>query len=250
MKKRILTLILALAMSLTLLSVTGLAAGWNQDDAGWWYQNDDGSYPADTWQKIGGAWYHFASSGYMQTGWQQIDGSWYWFDGSGVMAANEWRGGYWINPNGTWTYQPRGTWHSDNSGWWFGDSSGWYARNAWQKIDGEWYYFDASGYMVTGWLQSGNTWYFFKSSGAMAANETVGNYTFGSNGAWTDTVIEEYTVSISGDVTYILNTSTMKFHKPDCNDVKRISAENRFDSTESRESIIAQGYDPCKHCKP
>ena len=34
------------------LSITALAGEWKQDDIGWWYQNDDGSYTTDTWQNI------------------------------------------------------------------------------------------------------------------------------------------------------------------------------------------------------
>lgn len=49
------------------------------------------------------------------------------------------------------------------------------------------------------------------------------------------------------EITYILNTNTKKFHKPSCNS---LPATNRQDSTESRESIVAQGYTPCKRCNP
>lgn len=64
---------------------------------------------------------------------------------------------------------------------------------------------------------------------------------------------EEKTVSSSkaesgsGGVTYILNVETMKFHKPSCDS---LPTANRKDSSESRDSIIAQGYVPCKKCNP
>lgn len=48
-------------------------------------------------------------------------------------------------------------------------------------------------------------------------------------------------------ITYVLNTKTMKFHKPSCSG---LPTTNRKDSSESRESIIAQGYEPCKRCNP
>lgn len=48
-------------------------------------------------------------------------------------------------------------------------------------------------------------------------------------------------------ITYILNTKTGKFHKPSCSS---LPTTNRKDSSESRESIIAQGYEPCKRCNP
>ncbi len=47
--------------------------------------------------------------------------------------------------------------------------------------------------------------------------------------------------------TYVLNTKTKKFHKTSCNS---LPTANRKDSTESRESIVAQGYQPCKRCNP
>lgn len=50
------------------------------------------------------------------------------------------------------------------------------------------------------------------------------------------------------EVTYILNTKSNKFHKPSCNALPE--DENREDSSESRSSIIEQGYKPCKRCNP
>ena len=50
--------------------------------------------------------------------------------------------------------------------------------------------------------------------------------------------------------TYILNTNTKKFHRPDCGSVKSMKEENKAYSSESRESLISQGYDPCKKCNP
>ncbi len=50
-------------------------------------------------------------------------------------------------------------------------------------------------------------------------------------------------------VTYVLNTSTKKFHRPDCSSAKKIKPEN-YGTCDSRESAIAQGYSPCKICKP
>lgn len=47
--------------------------------------------------------------------------------------------------------------------------------------------------------------------------------------------------------TYVLNTKTKKFHKTSCSS---LPTANRKDSTESRESIVAQGYQPCKRCNP
>lgn len=49
---------------------------------------------------------------------------------------------------------------------------------------------------------------------------------------------------------YVINTSTGKFHETGCSDVKRIKDKNRWDYTGTREDVIAMGYSPCGHCKP
>jgi len=49
---------------------------------------------------------------------------------------------------------------------------------------------------------------------------------------------------------YVLNTNTKKFHKSTCTYVDNIKSKNRKNSYASRESIINQGYSPCKVCKP
>ena len=50
--------------------------------------------------------------------------------------------------------------------------------------------------------------------------------------------------------TYVLNTSTMKFHKSTCKDVDKIKEENYSTFDGSRDEIIGMGYEPCKHCNP
>lgn len=49
---------------------------------------------------------------------------------------------------------------------------------------------------------------------------------------------------------YILNTNTKKFHRPSCSSVKQMKESNKKSSSESRDAIIAAGYDPCKKCNP
>lgn len=59
----------------------------------------------------------------------------------------------------------------------------------------------------------------------------------------------EWSVTSSGSG-YILNISTKKFHYPDCKSVDKMSEKNKKATDEDRESIIAQGYDPCGNCNP
>ena len=53
-----------------------------------------------------------------------------------------------------------------------------------------------------------------------------------------------------GQSHYILNTSSRKFHLPDCSGAASISADNRQDYTGTRQDLIDQGYSPCGICKP
>lgn len=50
--------------------------------------------------------------------------------------------------------------------------------------------------------------------------------------------------------TYILNTNSRKFHRPDCSSAFQISDANREKYTGTREELIEQGYTPCGYCKP
>lgn len=49
---------------------------------------------------------------------------------------------------------------------------------------------------------------------------------------------------------YILNKHTKKFHRPDCSGAEEIRPENREETGLSRDELSAQGYAPCKRCKP
>lgn len=54
----------------------------------------------------------------------------------------------------------------------------------------------------------------------------------------------------SAEKTYVLNTNTHKFHDPDCSSVSQMKEKNKRIVTESRNQIIADGYDPCGRCHP
>lgn len=50
--------------------------------------------------------------------------------------------------------------------------------------------------------------------------------------------------------TYVLNTSSYKFHYPDCSAVKRMAEHNKSTVKETRTTVIKRGYDPCGICNP
>lgn len=49
---------------------------------------------------------------------------------------------------------------------------------------------------------------------------------------------------------YVLNTSSHKFHYSSCRSVPKISPKNYSTSNSSRDSLISQGYSPCGICNP
>ena len=63
-----------LSMS-AIMCITAMAGEWKQDQTGWWYQNDDGSYQTNQWfQDFDGTWYYLNESGYMLTNGTAPDG--------------------------------------------------------------------------------------------------------------------------------------------------------------------------------
>ena len=47
---------------------------------------------------------------------------------------------------------------------------------------------------------------------------------------------------------YVINKNTKKFHKPDCESVAEMKPQNKKMSNDSKETLIANGYSPCKAC--
>ena len=61
---------------------------------------------------------------------------------------------------------------------------------------------------------------------------------------------DEVPADTGKESTYILNTSSRKFHQPDCGSVETISPSNKNSYTGTREELINQGYEACGKCKP
>lgn len=61
---------------------------------------------------------------------------------------------------------------------------------------------------------------------------------------------EDNTEVKNEEITYILNTSTHKFHQPDCAGAADIKEKNRQEYTGTRDELITQGYEPCGRCHP
>ena len=52
------------------------------------------------------------------------------------------------------------------------------------------------------------------------------------------------------NTTYILNTSTHKFHKPNCGAVRQMDDSNIWEFTGTRQQVINMGYEACGRCGP
>ena len=72
----------------TVTEVTVIPAGkCVQNENGWQYQNNDGSYATNTWQNIDGYWYVFDENSYMVTGWYWSGEEWYYLADNGQMQT-------------------------------------------------------------------------------------------------------------------------------------------------------------------
>lgn len=80
---------------------SSVTEGWKQDATGWWYQNADGSYPANAWKQVNGKWYYFEANGYMAAN-KWINGT-YYVGGDGAMLVNTTTpDGYQVGSDGAW----------------------------------------------------------------------------------------------------------------------------------------------------
>lgn len=186
MKKRLIALLAAGVLSLS-AAVPAMAAGWVKDSTGWWYQNENGSYPASQWSYINGAWYYFGPSGYILNGWQQIGGSWYYLQDSGAMAANCWVGNYYLGSSGamlTNTVTP--------DGYHVGADGAWIQSAAPMEISG--YLGEDPGTVqtqVSGLTHSKNEWY------EAYENQKVG-FGIGESGSIASITTEDSSYAIFG----------------------------------------------------
>ncbi len=47
------------------MSIVAFAGEWKHEPTGWWYQNDDKSYPVSCWKEIDGKQYYFDEKGWL-----------------------------------------------------------------------------------------------------------------------------------------------------------------------------------------
>ena len=93
---------------------------WKQEDGGWRYYGEDGTYKKNSWEQIGGYWYHFGRDGLMAAGWQKIGGYYYCFRETGDLAIG-------------WCY------NDEEEKWYYFDKDGTAKKGWFQDEDGSWY---------------------------------------------------------------------------------------------------------------
>ena len=224
------------------------------------FLKSDGTYAENQWLEINGKWYYFKAGGYMaknqwkdryylkdngqmavnewvhtpqpffvkadgsyaENQWLEIAGKWYYFKEWGYMAKSEWKGSYYLNPNGAMAKQE---WIYDKKyeSYFYAKKDGKYAEKEWIQDGGKWYYLLSGGYLATRqwigdyfvngsgammakewlfdpsyqsmfylnadgryarkeWVQIDGDWYYFKANGVRAEREWVGNYYLGDAG--------------------------------------------------------------------
>ena len=140
------------------------APGWAQDGNGWWYRNQDGSYPVGCWQEMGGKWYLFDINGYMLTGWQWKNDREYYLTSNGDMVTG------WLQFNRIWYYL---------------DPEKGKLTGQWLQQGNDWYYLNPDGSMAAGWLQWQGSWYYLDpSSGQMVRDKAVDQHYVNQAGIW------------------------------------------------------------------
>lgn len=94
----------------------------------------------------------------------------------------------------------------------------------------------------------------------ISINYATGDSTLNSDattkGSTTKTTTKKTTVASrsnngsSSSCDYIANKNTKKFHYPSCGSVGQMSEKNKWYFNGSRDTLISQGYVPCKNCNP
>ena len=150
MKKATKCLLGGALVILLLTPVSQVKADLHQDNIGWWYSLNNGSYYKNQEVYIDGKDYKFDSRGYMITGWQY-----------NVYNGGDYSGWYYYDPvNG----DKKMGWQLIDGKWYYLSAFG--ARFGGQNIDGKQYYFDPVNCdMKTGWISypgySGTEWNYY-----------------------------------------------------------------------------------------
>lgn len=82
------------------------------------------------------------------------------------------------------------------------------------------------------------------------AESSQANRTNNAANSGSVTSTEEGSPASYGSQEFVLNTKSMKFHRPTCSSVDDIADNNKQEATATRVELISEGYSPCKQCNP
>jgi len=197
--KKITKLLLGGVLVIFLLALASqVKADWHQDNIGWWYSTNNGSYYKDTLAYIDKNVYRFDERGYMITGWyleeyrdtsgsllkdwsyfdpvsgarlgegwQQIDGKWYYLYSNSIARGKGFidEKNYYFDPvNGDMKTGWISTPGLNGTNWSYYDPVSGAALKGWQQIDGKWYYFadySVHNHALKGFNNIGGKEYYF-----------------------------------------------------------------------------------------
>ena len=98
-------------------SMTAFAGEWKSNANGWWYENDDGSYPTAQWKEVNGKHYYFGADGYMLSDTTTPDGYQVGADGAWISGKTNYPAASYaafMRNNNMFMY---GYWESPDSGY-------------------------------------------------------------------------------------------------------------------------------------
>lgn len=88
------------------------------------------------------------------------------------------------------------------------------------------------------------------SDGSSSGPEFKGSGSSGNTSGHGNTTGTRASQPDSGKHEYVLNTSTKKFHRTSCSSIRLMADRNKKTVKEKRSTLISEGYEPCKRCKP
>lgn len=208
MKKTLLTLFTAGIMTLS-LCLSSFAGSWEKDDTGWWWKNNDGTYPVNCWQWIDGNGDGIAES--------------YFFNASGYLLTDTMTpDNYQVDANGAWVIDGVVQTKVIAAE----------APSVSESTD------SASNPQPAASAGDQNS-----ESGISAS---VSSQTSGNSASALSPTSKISPVPYDG-YTIVVNINTKKYHRPSCSSVKSIKTKNIGYCSDSA-YLDSLGYVPCKNC--
>lgn len=211
MKKTWKSFIAAGILSLS-VTVSSFAGSWQTGASGYWYQNDDGTYPVNCWQWIDGNGDGIAES--------------YYFNDKGyILTDTTTPDGYTVDSNGAWTVN--GIVQTQTV-------SAPSAQTQPPKQETQ------PPKQETQSSPQGTTSPSEKTKTQETRTQTTGSSASAKSAAGISSVpYDGYTI--------IANTSTKKYHRPGCASVSKMKDSNKGYASDAS-YLESRGYVPCKNC--